>query len=86
LFLQQQRVRVYLQDRAARYRQAFSDWEIELRQQRAGNVVATYLPTPVVVEVDAKTRPGAISALRRLCKEAGFIEFTVQWPEEPSGS
>jgi hypothetical protein len=78
LFSEHNIVVEYVKNRQEKYQQIFDQFEIGLPRYRHGAKMLTYYPIEVIVEVDTKTRSGAVSALRRVCREHGFIMFTVK--------
>src|SRR5262249_2326870 len=71
----------YLKNRRERDLQIYDQYEIGLPRFRHRKNMLTYFPVEVIVEGDGKTRSGAISPMRRVCREHGFIAFTVKFPE-----
>jgi hypothetical protein len=78
LFSEHNAVVEYVKNRQQRYQLMFDQYEIGLPQYRHGKKMLPYFPVEVIVEVDSKVRSGAVSSLRRVCREHGFINFVVK--------
>lgn len=82
LFGQQAHLRSYLQTCSTTLQERFAAREIPLAKRRLAGREVTLLPVPVIVEVDAKTKSGALSAFRRVCREYGFVDVVVKPTDE----
>lgn len=78
LFSEHNVVVEYVKNRQERYQQMFDQYEIGLPRYRYGSKMLPYFPVEVIVEIDSKARSGAVSSLRRVCREHGFVNFTVK--------
>lgn len=82
LFSEHTQLVEYLKNRQEHYQHAFDQFEIGLRRVQRRSKVTSLYPVEVIIEVEAKTRSGAISALKRVCREHGFVTFTIKAPEK----
>lgn len=86
VFNEQGRVRDYLRRLAELHRGHYESEGTTLPVVRRAGLEITVLPTPVVLEPEAKTKAGTVLAMRRLCAEAGFVNLRVTVREEQNAS
>lgn len=83
LFFEHEQVRAWLKNRGEQYRLVYEQRELSLPAIRSGRRRVEFLPVPVQVQVEPKTKSGFVGALKRLCREFGFVQIEVQVAEEP---
>ncbi|MCS6975636.1 MAG: hypothetical protein NZM31_01330 [Gemmatales bacterium] len=77
VFNEQGRVRDYLEQLAAAHREHYESEGTTLPTVRRLGKSVIIIPSPIVLEPEAKTKAGTVLAMRRLCNEAGFVNVRV---------
>ncbi len=85
VFSEHERIRAWLKKRGEQYRLVYEQRELSLPaiQRRRGR--EEFIPVPVFVQVEAKTKSGYVGAVKRACREFGFTQIEVQVMEEGFG-